>query len=72
MILWNLAPHLKRKGWTSAYQLARGADLTMPLASRLFANDGKRMDRIEVATLEALARAFRVKPWALLKHVPDP
>lgn len=71
MIRWRLAPHLKRKGWTSAYQLARGADLTMPLASRLFHADGQPISRLEIATLEALARAFRVRPWALLEYLPD-
>jgi transcriptional regulator with XRE-family HTH domain len=60
---------MERRGLENAYQLAAFAGLTKPLASRLLA--GAPLERIDVATLEALARAFRVKPWALLEYVPD-
>lgn len=70
MIAYNLSKHLKRKSWTTAYQLAKGAGITQPAAHRVMA--GEPLERIEVATLEALARAFHVKPWDLLTYKPIP
>lgn len=69
MIRWNVAGPMKRKGWTTAYQLARETGISQPAAHRVLA--GKPLDRIDVHTLEALARAFRVKPWTLLRYEPD-
>lgn len=69
MIRYAIATHMRRKGWTNAYQLAKGAGITQPLAARVIA--GGPLERLDVATLEALARAFRVKPWALLEYIPD-
>lgn len=60
---------MARKGWTTAYQLARESGISQPAAARVLA--GAPLERIDVATLESLARAFRVRPWALLEHVPD-
>lgn len=70
MIVWNLAPLMKRRGLANAYQLAAFAGLTKPTAARVLA--GAPLERIDVATLEALARAFRVQPWRLLVYTPDP
>lgn len=69
MITWNVAPLMARRGLANAYQLAAFAGLTKPTAARVLA--GEPLERIEVATLEALARAFGVKPWRLLTHVDD-
>lgn len=60
---------MKKRGWTNANQLADGAGLTKPAAYRVVA--GEPLERIEVATLEALARAFKVKPWALLEWTEE-
>jgi len=69
MICWNLTRHMERRGLANAYQLAAFAGLTKPTASRLVS--GAPLERIDVATLEALALAFKVKPWALLQYTPD-
>lgn len=69
MIRYSLEKHMKRKRWKNANQLAKGADIPPPLAYRVLA--GEPLDRIEVATLEKLARVFGVKPWTLLEHTPD-
>lgn len=68
MIRWHIERHMARRGIANAYQLAAFAGLTKPTAARVVA--GEPLDRIEVATLEALAKAFRVRPWALLEYVP--
>lgn len=60
---------MERRGLANAYQLAAFAGLTKPAAARVLA--GEPLERIEVATLERLSRAFRVKPWALLEYTPD-
>jgi len=57
---------MKAKGWTNANQLARGARLSYPVASRLL--EGEPIERIDVATLEALASAFDCSPWDLLDY----
>ena len=69
MIRWNLDRHMARRGLTNAYQLAAFAGLTKPTAARVLA--GEPLERIDVATLDALTRAFRVRPWALLDYRPD-
>jgi DNA-binding Xre family transcriptional regulator len=69
MIRWNLDRHMAKRGLTNAYQLAAFAGLTKPTAARVLA--AEPLERIDVATLHALATAFRVKPWALLEYVPD-
>ena len=59
-----------RKGWKNAHQFAIGAGLSAPAAARIF--EGEPLDRIDVRTLERLARAFGLKaPWALLDYRPD-
>lgn len=68
MIRWNVAKYMARKGWTTAYQLAQGAGISQPAAANVLA--GRPLERIDVAALEKLARAFRVRPWALLEYEP--
>jgi transcriptional regulator with XRE-family HTH domain len=68
MIRWNVTKHMGRKGWTTAYQLAKGAGISQPAAANVLA--GNPLERIDVLALEKLARAFRVKPWALLDYDP--
>jgi len=69
MIRWNLGPHMAKKGLENASQLAAGAGITPPVAYRVLRREA--VERIEAATLEKLARYFRVKPWALLEYTPD-
>jgi DNA-binding Xre family transcriptional regulator len=69
MIRWNVTKHMRRKGWALAYDLYRHVGIPKPTARRVV--DGAELTKIDVATLEALARAFRVKPWALLEYVED-
>lgn len=69
MIRWNVKPFMEKRGWTNASQLATEAGITAPVAYRVLA--GEPLERIDVATLERLAAAFRVKPWQLLEHTPD-
>jgi hypothetical protein len=70
MIKYALERQMKRRGLANAYALAEFAKIPPPLAYRLLS--GKRLERIEVATLEALAKAFKVKPWTLLDWTPEP
>lgn len=65
-IRWAVAEHMTRAGIENANQLAKKAGLSYPVASRILA--GEDLERIDVATLEALAAAFGVKPWTLLEH----
>jgi hypothetical protein len=70
MIQWDIADHMARKGWKNASQLAIGAGLTYPTASRVV--KANPVAKIETATLETLARAFGVRnPLSLLKHTPE-
>lgn len=69
MIRWNIAKHMQRKGWASAYQLAKETGISQPAAANVLG--GAPLERIDVAALEKLARAFRVKPWALLEYRAD-
>lgn len=68
MIRWDVTKHMTRKGWTTAYQLAKGAGISQPAAANVLS--GAPLERIDVAALEKLARAFRVRPWALLSYEP--
>jgi hypothetical protein len=72
MIRWDLATHLAAHRILNANQLALLARITYPVASRVLkaATEGTAIERIDVATLEALASAFRVKPLTLLRHSP--
>lgn len=72
MIRWNTAALLglmDRDGIPTRRQLAIRARISVPTASALF--DGKRLGRLDVVVLEALATLFRVHPWDLLEYVPD-
>lgn len=66
MIRWNIAKHAARHRIPNAHQLAAFASLTLPVAYRVWS--GARLDRIDIVTLEALTRAFKLKaPWSLLE-----
>lgn len=69
MIRWDITKHMDRKGWTTAYQLAKGAGISQPAAANVMSR--APLKRIDVAALQALAKAFRVKPWLLLEWTPD-
>jgi DNA-binding Xre family transcriptional regulator len=69
MIQYNLSKHMARHGLTNANQLKDFAGLTVPTAYSVLS--GAPLQRIETATLERLATAFKVKPWALLEWTPD-
>lgn len=69
MIRWDVGRHMDRKGWVTAYQLAKGAGISQPAAANVLA--GRPLRRIDVPTLERLCRAFRVKPAALLDYDPE-
>lgn len=56
---------MERKGWATAYQLAKGAGISQPAAANILSR--QPLHRIDVEALEKLARAFGVKPWALLE-----
>lgn len=68
MIRWDVAKYMGRKGWATAYQLAKGAGISQPTAASVLA--GHALERIDVGALEKLAKAFRVKPWSLLDYEP--
>jgi transcriptional regulator with XRE-family HTH domain len=65
MVRWNIETHMRKKGWTTAYQLAKETGISQPAAHRVLSGD--ELDRIDVGTLEALARAFGLRrdPWRL-------
>jgi DNA-binding Xre family transcriptional regulator len=65
-IYWKLATHMRTEGWTNASKLAEAVGISKPAAYRIF--EGKPLDRIDVATLEALARKLKVKPLTLLEY----
>jgi len=58
---------MKSRKVRSAYELARLADfaISIPTAYRLVDESGK-MDRVDMATLDALCKAFGVSPAQLL------
>jgi DNA-binding Xre family transcriptional regulator len=68
MIRLRVAKHLRRRGWT-AYRLAKEAGLSIPVAYRLADPDGD-LRRLDVRTLDALCRTFKVQPGELLEWVP--
>lgn len=64
MIRFDVRAQARKHHVSNAHQLAAYAHLTLPVAYRVWS--GEPLQRIEVATLEALATAFKCKPWALL------
>jgi DNA-binding Xre family transcriptional regulator len=67
MITWNLpaiARHMERRKIANAHQLHEYTGLTIPTAYNVLS--GGPLQRIEVATLETLASAFKCSPWNLL------
>lgn len=70
MIYWNLEAHMLARGFGTAYQLAKEAEISRPAALRVLS--GAPVERIDTALLLALARAFRVRnPLALLEYRAD-
>lgn len=70
MIYWNVADHMARKGWTTAYRLAAEAGISQPGAHRILS--GHPVERIDTAVLLALAHAFGVRnPLTLLEFRDD-
>lgn len=73
MIFWNVREIEKcmaTRGWTNARQLAQGAGISYPAAWAIA--QGGAIGRVDVRTLEALTKAFRLRePWALLDYVED-
>jgi hypothetical protein len=68
-IYWNVQERAERRGWLNAHQLALGAGISYPSAWRIL--KGEPVERIDVRTLEGLARAFKLEsPWSLLEHRP--
>jgi hypothetical protein len=68
-IRWNVKARAEGKGWANAHQFSVGAGLSYPLAARIL--EGDPLERIDVATLEKLARVFGLKtPWPLLDYDP--
>jgi hypothetical protein len=70
MVRWNVVALAKDKGWENANQLARGAGLSYPVASRVM--ESEPLERIDVSTLERLALALDMTktPWKLLAFDP--
>lgn len=69
MIYWNVEPHMKRKGWANAHQLALGAKLNVQTAYNVLSREP--VERISATLLERLAKSFGLKsPWALLRYEP--
>lgn len=67
MIYWRVEPHMARRGWRTAYELAKRAGISRPGALRVLS--GAPIERVDVAVLEALARALGVRnPLTLLEH----
>jgi transcriptional regulator with XRE-family HTH domain len=69
MLRYDLSRAMKRHRLGNANQLAVFAKIPPPLAYRLLS--GEALKRIDVATLEKLARVFGVKPWTLLAYEAD-
>ena len=68
MITWNIESYMQARGWTNASQLAEHTKLSKPAAYRVL--ESKPLKRIDIATLEELARVFRCSPWDLLTYRP--
>lgn len=60
MFTWKLDGRWPKEGRPNAHQLALGAKLSYPVATRILANEP--MARVDAATLGRLATYFRVKP----------
>lgn len=66
MIYWNVAQHMARKGWITAYRLASEAGISQPGAHRILS--GHPVERVDTAVLLAVARALGVRnPLTLLE-----
>ena len=66
MLYWRVEPYMLRKGWTTAYQLAKESGISRPGALRVL--NGAPVERVDVAMLAAMARTFGVRnPLALLE-----
>ena len=71
MIRWNIRNRAAKLGWKNAHELSIHVGLSYPVARRVWAEEAPA--RLDVATLEALAVAFKVKtPWELLTYEPPP
>ena len=69
MIRWNVRERAEAKGLANPQQLSSATGLTYPLAARVW--EAKALKRIDVATLERLAKFFGLKtPWPLLDYDP--
>lgn len=67
MIYWRLEPHMRAKGWSTAYRLAAEAGISRPGALRVLS--GAPVERIDASVLVSLAQAFGVKnPLTLLEY----
>lgn len=66
MIRWNIRNRAAAFGVTNAHSLSVLAGLSYPVARRVWAEEAP--GRIDVATLERLAVAFKTprNPWVLL------
>jgi DNA-binding Xre family transcriptional regulator len=72
MIQWDLAEigrQMGKAGIANRKQLSERAGISLPTAYAL-AESGP-LQRIDVPTLEALARVFDCSPWVLLAYSPD-
>lgn len=68
MLIWNLGPHMREKGWTNAHQLAKAANINVATAYNVLAAGA--LTRIDVPTVERLADAFGVPWWHLFERIP--
>lgn len=67
MIYWNIEALLLKHGVRTAYELAKRANISRPGALRVLS--GHPVERIDVATLLAIAEAFDVDdPLSLLAY----
>ena len=69
MIRLKVAKLLRERGWT-AYQLAKESGISIPVAYRLADPEGG-FRRLDVETLDALCRTFKIQPGELLEWVSD-
>lgn len=70
MIYWKVEPHMRARGWTTAYQLAKAANISKPGAARVLS--GHPVERIDANVLSAIATAFKVRnPLSLLEWRED-
>lgn len=68
MIAWNLEfieKQMAKHGLANGNQLREFTGLTIPTTYNVLS--GAPLQRIEVATLETLAKAFKCSPWRLLR-----